>query len=92
MTPADFAMTKQILKFQKTLVQTNLKTQDMWLAQGERVARTCLEQAGMMPEDIQRSWEYGSTLWQTGRQTLETMVNAQFDMVAGVLNPARTRS
>ena len=92
MTPNDFVMTKQILKLQKTLVQNNLKTQDLWLAQGERIARTCLEQAGMMPAEIQRSWEYGSELWQSGRQTLEAMVNAQFDMIAGVFIPARTRS
>ncbi len=92
MTLADFAMTKQILKIQKTLVQNNLKTQDMWLAQGERVARTCLEQAGMMPDEVRRSWDHGSALWQSGRQTLEVMVNAQFDMIAGVLNPVRTQS
>ncbi len=92
MTLTDFAMTKQILKLQKTLIQSNLKTQDMWLAQGERMARTCLEQAGMMPDEIRRSWESGSALWQSGRQTLESVVNTQFDMVAGMFIPQRTKS
>jgi hypothetical protein len=92
MTPTDFAMTKQILKLQKTLVQNNIKAQALWLNHGERLARTCLEQTGMMPDEARRTWEYGSDMLQSGRQTLESMVDAQFTMIAGWLNPARTQS
>jgi hypothetical protein len=55
MTPTDFAMTKQILKLQKTLVQNNIKAQALWLNHGERFARTCLEQTGMMPDEARRT-------------------------------------
>ncbi len=92
MSPTDFAMTKQILKLQKTLVQNNIKTQALWLNHGERFARTCFEQTGMMPDEARQTWECGSDLLKSGRQTLEAMVDAQFAMIAGWFKSARTQS
>ncbi len=92
MTPNDFTMTKQILKLQKTFAQNNIKTLSLWLTQGERVTRTCLEQAGAMPAEAKRAWEHGSELFQSGRETIEAIVDIQFDMIAGMLNPSGTKS
>jgi len=82
-------MAKQILLIQKTLADNTFKAQALFQEQGERMARAAFAPTGGCPADIDRLWRDWSEALQNGRSTFKTLVDAQFNMLEGLLEPFR---
>ena len=82
-------MAKQILSIQKTMIDNSFKAQAYVQEQGERMARTAFAPAGGWPAQSDRLWRDWSGTLQQGRSTLQTLVDAQFDMLDSLLEPIR---
>jgi hypothetical protein len=82
-------MAKQILSIQKTIVDNTFKTQALFQAQGERMARTAFASAGGWSADSDQLWQDWSEALQKGRSTVKALVDAQFDMLGSLLEPLK---
>lgn len=82
-------MAKQILSIQKTMIDNSFKAQALMQEQGERMARTAFAPAGGWPADADRLWRDWSEALHGGRSSLQAVVDAQFDMLASLLDPVR---
>lgn len=80
-------LAKQILSIQKTVIDNTFSAQAVFQEQGERVARVVLEPPGGWPTTSEQIWREWSQALQSGRESVKALVDAQFDMLDGLLSP-----
>jgi len=78
-------MSKQIVSIQKTFLNNVFDTQALWQDQTERAAQAILGQAHWMPDASRQLWDCWTADLKTGQATLKSMLNAQFEMIDGIL-------
>ena len=86
------AITKQIIRIQRTLLNNTLEAQTLWQEQGERTTRAILDQAVWMPDAGRRLWDCWSDDVKAGRTTFQSLMNTHLDMMDGILAPQDTES
>lgn len=80
-------LAKQILGIQKTMIDNTFRAQALFQEQGERVARVVLAPPGGWPTTSEQVWREWLEALQSGRESVQAVVDAQFDMLDGLLTP-----
>lgn len=85
-------ITKHIIRIQKTVLNNSFEARALLQEQGERSTRAILDQAVWIPDAGRQLWDCWSNDMRTGCAACQSLMNAQLDMLDGILAPQDTES
>lgn len=85
-------ITKHVIRTQKTVLNNAFSARALLQEQGEQTTRALLDQAVWVPDASRQFWDRWTNDMKTGCVTFQSLMNAQLDMMNGILAPQDTES